>query len=275
MNGEHVQPEEQVAAQRAALDRLFRILIRRGDQTHVERDRRFAAYPAYDFGLEHAQQLDLELHRHLGDLVEEQRAARGELEISVPLLDGPGERAAHVPEQLALDEAGGDRAAIHRHELAGVALRKLVDGVGDLLLAGAALADEQDGHVGRRRARHQLIDLAHRLRGADDRAEAAELEQLAAQRRDLALEILGTGDVGEDRTQSRDVDRLGEIVRGSEPQRLDRRVDAGPSRDDDDLGRGALLQLPYDVEPRAVGQSEVDQRDVDDVLAEAPARFLE
>ena len=44
-------------------------------------------------GLEHAQQLDLQLDRHLGDLVEEERAAGGALEM--PLV-----RAASAPVKL-------------------------------------------------------------------------------------------------------------------------------------------------------------------------------
>ena len=55
-------------------------------------------------GLEHAQQLDLQLERHLGDLVEEQRAAVGALEEALVLAVGAGEAALLVAEQLALDQ---------------------------------------------------------------------------------------------------------------------------------------------------------------------------
>ena len=69
-------------------------------------------------GLEHAQQLDLQLERHLGDLVEEQRAAVGALEVALVLPVGAGEAAPLVAEQLALDQVRRDRAAVDGEERA-------------------------------------------------------------------------------------------------------------------------------------------------------------
>ena len=48
-----------------------------------------AADAMEDAGLEHAQQLDLHLGRHLGDFVEEERAARGALEVADLPLHAP------------------------------------------------------------------------------------------------------------------------------------------------------------------------------------------
>ena len=70
-------------------------------------------------GLEHAQQLDLQLERHLGDLVEEQRAAVGALEEALVLAVGAGEAALLVAEDLALDQVRRDRAAVDGEERAG------------------------------------------------------------------------------------------------------------------------------------------------------------
>ena len=55
--------------------------------------------------LQDAQQLRLELERNVADLVEEERAAVGELEPPDLLRDRAGERAALVPEELALEQA--------------------------------------------------------------------------------------------------------------------------------------------------------------------------
>jgi len=48
--------------------------------------------------LQHAQQLGLQLVRHLADLVEQQRAAAGLLESPLPLAIGAGEGAPLVAE---------------------------------------------------------------------------------------------------------------------------------------------------------------------------------
>ena len=66
--------------------------------------------------LQRAQQLDLRLERQLADLVEEQRAAVGLLELADALVDGAGEGALLVAEQDALDQVLGDGAAVDDHE---------------------------------------------------------------------------------------------------------------------------------------------------------------
>ena len=65
--------------------------------------------------LQHAQQLDLRVERQLADLVEEDRAVVGELEAALLLLHRAGERAALVAEELAFDERGRQRPAVHLH----------------------------------------------------------------------------------------------------------------------------------------------------------------
>jgi hypothetical protein len=88
--------------------------------------------------LQHAQQLHLHLERDLADLVEEQRAAVGQLEAPGLGLHGAGEGAALVAEQLRLHQVLGDGRAVDLDErlvLAGA--RAVVDGRGDQLLAGA------------------------------------------------------------------------------------------------------------------------------------------
>lgn len=50
--------------------------------------------------LYHAKELRLLAERDVGDLVEEERAAVGQLEASHAVDLGVGERALHVPEQL-------------------------------------------------------------------------------------------------------------------------------------------------------------------------------
>jgi hypothetical protein len=80
--------------------------LRRGEDPHVGLDRIVSAHAQEVARLEHAQELHLQLGIHLGDLVEQQRPARGALEIADVALVGAGEAALLVPEQLALDQLG-------------------------------------------------------------------------------------------------------------------------------------------------------------------------
>ena len=66
--------------------------------------------------LQHAQQLHLHHRRHLADLVEENRAALRDFDQALLGRLGAGERAAHVTEQLGLEQRFRQRAAVERDE---------------------------------------------------------------------------------------------------------------------------------------------------------------
>ena len=72
-----------------------------GEDAHVHPHRRGAAEPVDLALLQRAQQLGLQPDVHLADLVEQQRAAIGRLELADAARDGAGERALLVAEQLA------------------------------------------------------------------------------------------------------------------------------------------------------------------------------
>ena len=89
-------------------------------------------------------------HRHLADLVEEESAAAGRLELAARALGRAREGAALVAEELALEERLGDGRAVDRDERPAPPVRDLVDAPREHLLAGAALADERDDDLLRR-----------------------------------------------------------------------------------------------------------------------------
>ena len=104
--GTTFKPEVQVLAERAGLDHLFEVAVRRGDDAAVGAHALLAADARELAGLQHAQHLRLRGQRHVADLVEEDRAAIGDLEQAALLRDRAGERTALVTEQLALDQLG-------------------------------------------------------------------------------------------------------------------------------------------------------------------------
>ena len=62
------------------------------------------------------KQLRLQPHVHLGDFVEQQRAAVRFLELADAARDRAGERALLVAEQFGFEQVLGDRGAIDRDE---------------------------------------------------------------------------------------------------------------------------------------------------------------
>ena len=113
---EHVEAIEQIFAQHAVANRLRGRAVRRGKHAHVEAELLASAEPARASILENAQELGLQRDRHLGDLVEKQRAAVRELEHAGPRARGAGERALLVAEHFALDQPFGNRRRVDRDE---------------------------------------------------------------------------------------------------------------------------------------------------------------
>ena len=78
------QPVVEVVAEAAPADVALQIAQRHRDDAHAHRDLARAPDPPQPPGLEHAQQLRLQVERQLPDLVEHQRPARRLLEPAGP-----------------------------------------------------------------------------------------------------------------------------------------------------------------------------------------------
>src|SRR6266849_6684445 len=98
VQGEHVEPIEEVRAEGAVGDGGVEIAIRGGDHAHVYADGRAPTDPLEFALLQHAEQHDLGLGGEFADLVEEERAAVGQLEATLAPLQGSGERPLLVAE---------------------------------------------------------------------------------------------------------------------------------------------------------------------------------
>src|SRR5262249_34132441 len=111
----------------------------------------------------------LKLERDLADFVQEKRAAVGELEPSDPSIGCTRESAALVTEELALQQPGRYRSAVHLQELASPPCAAVVDGAGNQLLSRPGLAENEDGRVSRGHDLDLLQRLAKTPAVADDR----------------------------------------------------------------------------------------------------------
>ena len=107
------------------------------------------------------KQLDLDALVELADLVEEQRAAVGDLEESLAVGVGAGEGPLAVAEELALDQVFGQGAAVDRDEGPIGAAALVVEAARDQLLARAGLAQDHDRGVGGGDGIDQPADLLH------------------------------------------------------------------------------------------------------------------
>ena len=147
MHANHVEAVEEILTETPILDQLFQVLVRRGDDAHVDLDRRDATDTIELAIGQHAQQAGLGLGGHVTDLIEEQRAAIGLLEAPAAQRRGAGEGALLMAEQLRFHQVLGNRRHVECDERLGGARRVLMQRLGHALLAGAGLAVDQDGDM--------------------------------------------------------------------------------------------------------------------------------
>ena len=171
----------EVLAETPLDDGAAEVDVRRGHDADVGLARVAVADALEGPLLEEAEEFDLERRRKVADLVEEERAARRELDAAEAVAHGAGERAAHVAEQLALEELARQRRAVHGDEAAPFARGVGVDGVREDFLPGAALAGEEDGGVAGLEVVDEVEEPGHG-RGARDHAGEAGRRRGAGRR---------------------------------------------------------------------------------------------
>src|SRR5262245_30201874 len=168
VDGDRRDPVEEVFAHHAFLDRFSGLAVGGADQAEIGFEcfgRTDGAEPPL---FKHAQQFRLQLHGHFADLVEHQAAALRLGDQPLSVLNGAGERAFDVAEQLGFDQLFRQGGAVDLDELFFRAQRIEMEGVGDQLLTGARFADDQHVGVALGDAFDSLVDHLHRLRRADD-----------------------------------------------------------------------------------------------------------
>src|SRR6266702_122280 len=156
-----VQAIVEVVTEAAGRDRLLQVLVGGGQAPNIH----FDGGPAADAGeltvLEHVEELALERRVQISDLVEEDRAVVGRLELAELELVGAGEGPALVTEQLALQELARDRGTVDLDEGTGPAHAELVDGPRDQILAGSRLPADEHRDIRACRLADDRLYLSH------------------------------------------------------------------------------------------------------------------
>ena len=185
-----VESVVEVIAERAFADHRLEVAVRRRDDAHIDVYRLLATDAVELLLLQDAQELDLQVLVELSDLVEEDRAVVGELELAELAPHRTCEGAFLVAEELRFEQGAGDGAAVDADERATAPAARVVDALRDDLLARAALAADQDvgRRVGRLRGERQHID---DLAALADVVGKSLCRLLRAQ--ELLLEVLGLG----------------------------------------------------------------------------------
>ena len=120
-----------------------------GDHAHIDMDAGRAFDTRKILVDQHAQDFRLGVARHVGDLVDVERAAVGFLQRAgfarTPV-------AGLDAKKFGLHGLGGDRRSVDHHERAARARGRRVDGAGRQFLAHAGRAGNQDAGIGRRDA---------------------------------------------------------------------------------------------------------------------------
>ena len=211
----HAQAIEQILAEPALAHPRRQVAVGRGDDPHIDRHRPPADRRHHPL-LQHAQNLGLHRRVHVADLVQQQRAAGGLAERAGTVGDRAGEGAADMAEQLLSRRAAGIAAQLTATN--GPAARRpwrwiarattsLPVPVSPVISTVASLSDD---------APDRLLHLAHRGTRADE-----GVLLVRSGRRDRGVRA-GAQHPGEQVGQRLAADRLGQVVEGAEPHRVDR-----------------------------------------------------
>ena len=147
MNRDGVQPIIQILTETAFFDGYRQVDVGGGHDSDVGLHHLGAAHTDKLTVFQHAQQPRLGGEGQLADLIQKQGAFVGNLEIALALIDSTRKGAFLVAEQLGIDGALWDGAAVDGEIWAVLTCAVLVDDLRKHILTRAALARNEHGEV--------------------------------------------------------------------------------------------------------------------------------
>src|SRR5262249_6365320 len=273
-HGDDVDAVVEVLPHAALGHRCGKVHVGGADDPHVDLDPAVGA-ELLDFSLlEDPQQLELHVQRDALDLVEEPRAPARQLDLADTVVHRAGERAALVPEELALEQRVRERRAVDRDEAAALALALEVDRAGRQLLARSGFAVDEHGGVVLGEHADGLEDLVHDPVAAHHVRERVPVGELAAQVVDLVQQAPLLEDLLGGEENLLFLEGLRDVVARALLDGLDRTFDAGVAGDHDDVEIGpAIADLTGQPDAVRAGDLEIHHRERELLLGQEAQRF--
>src|SRR5258705_1273047 len=125
----HRDPVKQVHAEPVSLRLRPQILVGRGEQSELDHSRLSAPERIHLAPLQNAQQVGLQLQRHLSDLVEKQCSTVRRFDLPNHTgAPGTGEGTVYIAEQLARQKVSRQTSTVQGHEQAVFAVPLIMNG---------------------------------------------------------------------------------------------------------------------------------------------------
>src|SRR5271165_1788536 len=138
LDDDHGQAEVQVLAKLPAGNGLLKVPVGGRQDAGVARNLIPSPNTLEAFLLKRPQKLHLDRRRQLTDLIEEERAARGGLDMPFALRVGIGKRAFLMAKEFAFEQVLRDRVAVDGDERTALLRTQAMERLGHHFLAGAA-----------------------------------------------------------------------------------------------------------------------------------------
>ena len=145
----HVETEEEILAEASYLHLAFEDPVGGGDDAHVRAPLLALADPFEGLIVDEPEKTGLGLERQVAHLVEKERPALGFLDLARRVAGRAGEGSLPVPEEGAVHQLRGEGRRIDRHERAAGAMTVAPDPACQDVLAGPALAAQENRDVRR------------------------------------------------------------------------------------------------------------------------------
>src|SRR5580692_7476401 len=183
LDGEYVQPVVEVRAKCPVGNGGFQIAIRCRYYADIDLNGLRAA-DAFEFTfLQHSQERNLSVQRHLADFVEENGSSVRQFKSTEAALHRSGERALFVAKEFGRNQRWSKSGTVHAHEGALRPTRSLMDSASDQFLTSSSLSTNKNARIGGRNFHQPRKHSLQPRRGADDLFEHERLVDLLPERK--------------------------------------------------------------------------------------------
>ncbi len=275
VDGGDVQPIVEIFAEGFFRNEFRQVLVGGGDDTHVDGYGHPSSQAVHFSAFEGAQELCLEVCRHVTDFIQEYGAAVGQFELAGFRRNGAGEGAAFEAEKFAFQERVGDGGTVEHDKGAARPAAEQVEHFGHQFLARAALARDEHGRFEWSNAPDQGLHLLHAFAPADDPFRGIGRGDLLSQCLDLLLQPALFQRPPDDDFHLLEAERLAEEIVGPALDGLEGGFARPVSGDDDDLALGfGFPDVRDGLDPGHAREPDVQENQVVDLLADLfQARF--